>query len=257
MNNDSNYIDYSKITLIIVIIFFVVSFFAIQCIQKVSYIDKKKGDIPVEIDNDSDDDYIIDDQTKVDLKTNEEEVKQNDNRENDSNKVVNKKSNKQKTTYSSRSANHVGEGNYQEQQTEDDGEVEYVVIKSKNIFSNKYFTGDVIAPGVDGTYDFEIINHRKSKVVYKVTATDINDNNINLQYRLKRGNEYVIGSDNSWVGISDVKIQNISLSSNNKHSYILEWRWPYDGGVDDIDTQVGENDSSKYILKISIYAEDA
>ena len=102
-----------------------------------------------------------------------------------------------------------------------------------------------------------IINHRKSKVVYKVTATDINDNNINLQYRLKRGNEYVIGSDNSWVGISDVKIQNISLSSNNKHSYILEWRWPYDGGVDDIDTQVGENDSSKYILKISIYAEDA
>ena len=247
MNNEFNYIKFSRITSVIVIIFFAVSFFAIQCIQKVDEIDNSNNSIPIKID-DSDDDYIIDDKTKIDSKTKEEDLDSKNN-------VTNKKTNKKKTIYSSKEANSVGEGNYQE--IEDDGVVEYVVVKNKNIFSNEYFTGSVIAPGVDGTYDFEIINHRKSKVVYKVTATDINDNNINLQYRLKRGNEYVIGSDNSWVGISDVKIQNISLSSNNKHSYILEWRWPYDGGVDDIDTQVGENDSSKYILKISIYAEDA
>ena len=165
------------------------------------------------------------------------------------------KTNKKKTIYSSKEANSVGEGNYQE--IEDDGVVEYVVVKNKNIFSNEYFTGSVIAPGVDGTYNFEIINNRKSKIIYKITATDVNNNNINLQYRLKRGNEYVIGNEDTWVNISNLKLENVSLASNNNHSYTLEWSWPYEGGVDDTDTQAGENDSSKYILKISIYAEDA
>ena len=247
MNNEFNYIKFSRITSVIVIIFFAVSFFAIQCIQKVDEIDNSNNSIPIKID-DSDDDYIIDDKTKIDSKTKEEDLDSKNN-------VTNKKTNKKKTIYSSKEANSVGEGNYQE--IEDDGVVEYVVVKNKNIVSNEYFTGSVIAPGEDGTYDFEIINNRKSKIIYKITATDVNNNNINLQYRLKRGNEYVIGNEDTWVNISNLKLENVSLASNNNHSYTLEWSWPYEGGVDDTDTQAGENDSSKYILKISIYAEDA
>lgn len=246
MNNEFNYIKFSRITSVIVIIFFAVSFFAIQCIQKVDEIDNHTNSIPVKID-DGDDKYIIDDKTKIDSKTNEEK------NENKDNKTV---ANKKKTTYVSKNANATGEGNYQEEPV-DDGVVEYVVVKNKNIFSNEYFTGSVIAPGVDGTYDFEIINNRKSKIIYKITAADVNNNNINLKYRLKRGNEYVIGNEDAWVNISNLKLENVSLASNNNHSYTLEWSWPYEGGLDDTDTQAGENDSSKYILKISIYAEDA
>ena len=139
---------------------------------------------------------------------------------------------------------------------DDDGDVKYVVTKDKDIFENVYFDNRKIAPGVSGTYDFDVINNRKSKVKYKINTSNKNSSNIDLQYRLKRDNEYVIGNESTWVSISNLNLTNILLSSDSIHSYTLEWKWPYEGGIDNLDTQIGKEDTSKYELKISVYVEE-
>jgi hypothetical protein len=194
MNKDSNYIKLCRNTVIITIIFIIVSFCAILCIQKVIDSGKYKGVDAFEI-------------------------------------------NKPTTQ-------------------DDDGDVKYVVTKNKDIFENRYYDNKKIAPGVSGTYEFDVINNRKSKVKYKIDTSNTNSSNINLKYRLKRDNEYVIGNESTWVSISGLNLTNVLLNSKSTHSYILEWKWPYEDGIDNIDTQIGKDGNSKYELNISVYAEE-
>ena len=194
MNKDSNYIKLCRNTVIITIIFIIVSFCAILCIQTVIDSGKYKGVDAFEI-------------------------------------------NKPTTQ-------------------DDDGDVKYVVTKNKDIFENRYYDNKKIAPGVSGTYEFDVINNRKSKVKYKIDTSNTNSSNINLKYRLKRDNEYVIGNESTWVSISGLNLTNVLLNSKSTHSYILEWKWQYEDGIDNIDTQIGKDGNSKYELNISVYAEE-
>ncbi len=194
MNKKSNYIKFCRNTFIIKIIFIIVSFCAILCIQTVIDSGKYKGVDAFEI-------------------------------------------NKPTTQ-------------------DDDGDVKYVVTKNKDIFENRYYDNKKIAPGVSGTYEFDVINNRKSKVKYKIDTSNTNSSNINLKYRLKRDNEYVIGNESTWVSISGLNLTNVLLNSKSTHSYILEWKWQYEDGIDNIDTQIGKDGNSKYELNISVYAEE-
>ena len=194
MNKKSNYIKFCRNTFIIKIIFIIVSFCAILCIQTVIDSGKYKGVDAFEI-------------------------------------------NKPTTQ-------------------DDDGDVKYVVTKNKDIFENRYYDNKKIAPGVSGTYEFDVINNMNSNVEYKINTSNTNSSNINLKYRLKRDNEYVIGNESTWVSISGLNLTNVLLNSKSTHSYILEWKWPYEDGIDNIDTQIGKDGNSKYELNISVYAEE-
>ena len=68
---------------------------------------------------------------------------------------------------------------------------------------------------------------------------------------------YVIGDDNNWVTAEQLKTEFSRLSSNNNDSYMLDWKWEYEAGRDDVDTYIGENMTDEYKLSIIFYVEQA
>ena len=79
---------------------------------------------------------------------------------------------------------------------------------------------------------------------------------VNLKYRLKRENQYVVGDDSTWVTPDQLKtaFKNIGISSSD--SYSLDWKWEYEDGVDDKDTLAGEKMTSDYKLNIRVHFEE-
>ena len=79
-----------------------------------------------------------------------------------------------------------------------------------------------------------------------------------MLYRLKRGGEYIVGNDSTWVKASDLSLSALKLlSKDGVDSYTLDWMWPYEGGVDGADTTAGENMTSEYSLGIKINFEES
>lgn len=250
-NKGGKYSIFVRVTFVIFISSLVTSFIAAQKVEKVVDIDSDKSVDAFEINEEG---IISNNNSNSNSNSNVDDdaiVKAADDNKKEyifGNKTLNKSSNQSSNTSSDSG------GQSQEQTDTDDGEV--VLVKDKNIFSNEYFDDNVIAPGVSGTYNFNVTNNRKSKVIYKIITNDVNTSKINLQYRLKCESGYVIGDEDTWVSISDLNIKNITLNSNESHLYVLEWRWPYESGNDDLDTEIGELGDAEYVLRISIYAED-
>ena len=78
---------------------------------------------------------------------------------------------------------------------------------------------------------------------------------INLKYRLKRNNTYVIGNDNNWVSANELKTEFSKINANTSDNYSLDWQWMYDDDKDSQDTLAGENMTSAYKLNIRFYFE--
>ena len=78
---------------------------------------------------------------------------------------------------------------------------------------------------------------------------------VNLKYRLKKEENYVIGSDSSWVTASELKTAFSNISSNSSDKYSLDWKWEYEDGKDGEDTIAGTNMTSDYKLNIRFYFE--
>ena len=73
------------------------------------------------------------------------------------------------------------------------------------IFSNPaYQMEPKIAPESSNTYEFIVRNNTSYDVAYKIDFIEENNNNINMKYRLKRGNTYVVGNDSTWVRYNDL-----------------------------------------------------
>ena len=78
---------------------------------------------------------------------------------------------------------------------------------------------------------------------------------VNLKYRLKRNNSYVIGNDNRWVTARELKTEFSRINAGTSDNYSLDWKWVYEDGKDKDDTIAGENMTSKYKLNIRFYFE--
>ena len=73
---------------------------------------------------------------------------------------------------------------------------------------------------------------------------------------MKRGDGYVIGSDTEWVSASELISEMKELSIDAVDAYTLDWEWPYEGGHDALDTEIGEKMLSEYSLTIKINFEE-
>lgn len=110
-----------------------------------------------------------------------------------------------------------------------------------------YVVKGKIAPESSGTYQFIIKNSTSFNVKYNIEFNEINDYNINMKYKLKKNNKYVISN---WVTYSDLKQKSIKLNSNSSDTYYLEWKW-FESSNDNL---IESNPSSKYGLSIDISA---
>ena len=116
------------------------------------------------------------------------------------------------------------------------------------IFSNPVYEFEsVVAPESENTYQFVVKNDTKYNLKYSISFEETNPYNINMKYKLKKNNKYII---DHYVSYNELKLLGQKLSINKNDTYYLEWKWV----STDHDNYAGEN-SAKYNLKINIKAE--
>lgn len=133
--------------------------------------------------------------------------------------------------------------------TANDKKVKWSTTTKVKIFENSKFNNEeVIAPESSGTYKFEVNNGTKYKMKYNLTFIETNNYNINLKYKLKKNNEYIV---DHYVSINEINKKNIIINSKRKDTYYLEWKWV----SSDNDTEIGTNPNATYKLNIKVEAE--
>lgn len=133
----------------------------------------------------------------------------------------------------------------------DDANGNYIYQQNLKIFTNSAFEQeDMIAPGVSNTYNFVVHNSSNVDLKYNLLMYDTSEYNVNLKFRLRKNNKYIIGSDSKWVSVYELKANDLFIAEGSSDSYSLDWKWPYNDGKDNEDTVAGENMNSKYKLNI-------
>lgn len=124
--------------------------------------------------------------------------------------------------------------------------------KELRIFSNPaYEYRHIIAPGSLNSYAFIIRNNNDYDIVVDILFNEVNDKNINMQYKLKNEGNYLIGSASGYDTLRGKKIENVELPAESYKSYVLDWKWVDSSN----DTVIGFDASSFYKLTITIAAK--
>lgn len=133
---------------------------------------------------------------------------------------------------------------------------DFVYQNRLKIFENAaYQYTNKIAPGISNTYNFVVHNSNKFKIKYAVEMQEEKDYGVNLKYRLRKNNKYVVGNENTWVTANELKTYLEYINGGISDSYSLDWNWPYEGGVDEKDTYAGKNMIEEYKLNVKVYIE--
>ena len=125
-----------------------------------------------------------------------------------------------------------------------------------NIFTDSKKISKVngkIAPESTGIYVFNVNNKTKYNLKYNISFIESNEYSINMKYKLKKGNTYLV---DQYVSYEQLNINDMLLNSNKTDIYSLEWKWV--GDNDNNDTTIGmsaKDGDINYSLKINIEAE--
>lgn len=124
-------------------------------------------------------------------------------------------------------------------------------VNKISVFENPLYNKEaIIAPNSSNSYSFSIRNKTQNKVNYMVDFIEDNGAKINIKYRLKKGNKYLVGSKDEWVKADKLYIDEKDVEASSEVEYILDWKW----FESDNDTKIGTT-TPKYELHINIMAE--
>ena len=130
--------------------------------------------------------------------------------------------------------------------------IKFDIIEDLDIFANVQFDNKkIIAPQSYGSYNFKIENVTGANVTYNILMSEVNKWDINLKYRLKLDNVYIIGNEDTWVDIDDYNIYDIIVTDKSENTYTIEWYWE----DSDNDTSIGEAGNATYKLKVNVDAK--
>ena len=133
----------------------------------------------------------------------------------------------------------------------DDKNGDFMYQQNLDIFRDSmYANRQKIAPGSTNVYQFVVHNSSNKNANYRIEMKDRSQYPVNMKYRLKRENTYVIGSENEWVSAEELKTQYVSLAKGKQDKYYLDWKWFHD---DENDTLAGANMTSAYQLSITVF----
>ena len=201
---------------------------------------------------------------KNDSISTDEEIVEIDNTS-DSNNNTNSNTNTRRNNRTNNNANNSSSNNNTnnntttsdttEDTTEPDGEV---FIKDKKLIWNdssdlKIFTNSVytlenkISPESSNTYQFVVKNSTAYKIKYNISFVETNPYNINMKYKLKKNNTYIV---DHYVSYNQLNISDQLLNAKNNDTFYLDWKWI----SSDHDNAAGEN-KANYSLKIEVNAE--
>ena len=95
-----------------------------------------------------------------------------------------------------------------------------------DIFSNPLYNNEsLIAPLSTNTYRFVISNDSTKDIEYEMNFKEDNRFNINMKYRLKRGEDYIVGDEDTWVYYEELNLKKLNLQTKTKQVFYLEWKW--------------------------------
>ena len=129
----------------------------------------------------------------------------------------------------------------------------YIYQQKLNIFSNPAFNNtNKIAPGSGNTYEFIVHNNMNENVKYNLKMYEKTQYEINMKYRLKRNDKYIIGNGKEWVTAEELQTEYYKIKGKGLDNYSLEWKW-FDN--DEQDTFIGKNMTEEYKLNVRFYFE--
>lgn len=96
----------------------------------------------------------------------------------------------------------------------------------------------VIAPGTSNQYEFSIKNNGSIPLEYVLNLDSmfsIDEYDLPFEVRLRKGDEWLIGDDNSWADRSELERleDKDTVDVNNSVLYVFEWQWPYEAEAQD------------------------
>lgn len=116
-----------------------------------------------------------------------------------------------------------------------------------NIFNNDTFGSTMIAPGVSGTYTFNLVNTSKDEMTFSISLSEENEYDIAMVYKLDRDNTPVV---DTWTRANDFKVEKELIGAGASSTFTLYWYWDPDVS-DENDTKAGQN-GMVYSLTITI-----
>lgn len=129
---------------------------------------------------------------------------------------------------------------------------EFGKLENLNIFANPQFQNEkIIAPMSESTYKFVINNTFNEKIKYSIQTEEQNELNVNMKYRLRLNNVYVIGNKDTYVSVDQLKLTDVIAMNNSSDLYTLEWYWENAEN----DTEIGKKIYAEYKLKIKVKSE--
>ena len=119
-----------------------------------------------------------------------------------------------------------------------------------NIFNNVQFNGEkIIAPRSTGTYKFYIRNKSNSDMKYNIKFSDEMKKFVNMKYKLKIDNIYIRGSEENYISIDKLDVNNVTVPKDSVNIFTLEWYWEDD---DELDTAIGTSNDRYYTIKLKV-----
>lgn len=97
----------------------------------------------------------------------------------------------------------------------------------------------VIAPGTTNDYTFSLKNTGNIALDYTLSMESVftlADEDLPFQVRLKRGNDWVLGAEESWATVPELNavVDEGNLEVGNYVRYTLQWQWPFESDQDDM-----------------------
>ena len=130
-----------------------------------------------------------------------------------------------------------------------DNEITWNGQADAKIFSHSmYELNDVLAPESSNTYQFVVKNGTEYNLKYNLNFIEDNPYMINMKYKLKKNDTYLI---DQYVSASEINLSDSFLNIGSNDTFYLEWKWI----SSDNDTQIGKTSGAYYGLKIEVKAE--
>lgn len=131
------------------------------------------------------------------------------------------------------------------------------VIKNTpiDIFNNEKYDGrKIIAPRSRGSAKFGVKNVSNGDIIYDVGFTDQSNYLVNMKYKLKIDNIYIVGDKDHYVTLDQMKVNDITVINGSNNVFTIEWYWEDD---DPRDVIVGMAEPTQYYtLNLAITARE-
>ena len=123
-----------------------------------------------------------------------------------------------------------------------------VVVDKWNILLDAY-SRKLIVPEYESAYHFYVTNDNYADCYIAFDFDEVNEWNLNIEYRLYYDGEYLVGGNDSWVTYDVLKASEILVKAKEKEKFRLDWRW---ADTDKKQTELGIEGAATYTVVVKI-----